>query len=265
MSPAHDARPVQPCAASAAFPLAAVATLGCVRAGADGTSSPARSQERPGDGASPGVCAGRTSPRSRRKKRRRPRAAGRSRPGRTAREQSGVPRVGRAKEGGTAGPGRPAASSLRRTATRPARRTARRRSDRDVPPGPRPGRPARHGARGPRVLAASATSSTAASSRPRDGEPWVFYEGPPTANGMPGTHHVEARVFKDVFPRYQTMKGRHVPRKAGWDCHGLPGRARRREASSASPASRTSRRTASPSSTPAAASRSSGTSTSSRR
>ncbi len=56
----------------------------------------------------------------------------------------------------------------------------------------------------------------------RDGEPWVFYEGPPTANGMPGTHHVEARVFKDVFPRYQTMRGRHVPRRAGWDCHGLP-------------------------------------------
>ncbi len=56
-----------------------------------------------------------------------------------------------------------------------------------------------------------------------EGRPlWVFYEGPPTANGMPGTHHVEARVFKDVFPRYRTMKGWHVPRKAGWDCHGLP-------------------------------------------
>ena len=51
---------------------------------------------------------------------------------------------------------------------------------------------------------------------------WVFYEGPPTANGTPGTHHIEARVFKDVFPRYRTMKGYHVPRKAGWDCHGLP-------------------------------------------
>ena len=51
---------------------------------------------------------------------------------------------------------------------------------------------------------------------------WNFYEGPPTANGMPGTHHVEARVFKDVFPRYRTMRGQHVPRKAGWDCHGLP-------------------------------------------
>ncbi|MEY3319121.1 MAG: hypothetical protein RL540_1493, partial [Actinomycetota bacterium] len=55
-----------------------------------------------------------------------------------------------------------------------------------------------------------------------DGESWTFYEGPPTANGMPGTHHIEARVFKDVFPRYHTMKGKHVIRKAGWDCHGLP-------------------------------------------
>ncbi|NBU32154.1 MAG: isoleucine--tRNA ligase [Actinobacteria bacterium] len=54
------------------------------------------------------------------------------------------------------------------------------------------------------------------------GPTWVFYEGPPTANGKPGTHHVEARVFKDVFPRFRTMKGYHVPRKAGWDCHGLP-------------------------------------------
>jgi isoleucyl-tRNA synthetase len=53
-------------------------------------------------------------------------------------------------------------------------------------------------------------------------QPWTFYEGPPTANGMPGTHHIEARVFKDVFPRYQTMKGKYVTRKAGWDCHGLP-------------------------------------------
>jgi isoleucyl-tRNA synthetase len=51
---------------------------------------------------------------------------------------------------------------------------------------------------------------------------WSFYEGPPTANGRPGAHHVEARVFKDLFPRFQTMKGWHVPRRAGWDCHGLP-------------------------------------------
>jgi len=55
-----------------------------------------------------------------------------------------------------------------------------------------------------------------------DAPRWVFYEGPPTANGMPGAHHLEARVFKDVFPRFQTMRGRHVPRRAGWDCHGLP-------------------------------------------
>ena len=53
-------------------------------------------------------------------------------------------------------------------------------------------------------------------------EPWVFYEGPPTANGLPGIHHVLARVFKDLFPRYQTMKGKYVLRKGGWDTHGLP-------------------------------------------
>ncbi|MGA8209013.1 MAG: isoleucine--tRNA ligase, partial [Nocardioidaceae bacterium] len=53
-------------------------------------------------------------------------------------------------------------------------------------------------------------------------ERWTFYEGPPTANGRPGTHHVEARVFKDVFPRYRTMRGYLVERKGGWDCHGLP-------------------------------------------
>ena len=58
--------------------------------------------------------------------------------------------------------------------------------------------------------------------RTAGGAPWTFYEGPPTANGMPGVHHVEARVFKDLFPRFQTMRGRHVRRKAGWDCHGLP-------------------------------------------
>ncbi len=53
-------------------------------------------------------------------------------------------------------------------------------------------------------------------------EVWSFYEGPPTANGRPGSHHVLARVFKDVYPRYKTMCGYRVPRKAGWDCHGLP-------------------------------------------
>jgi isoleucyl-tRNA synthetase len=57
----------------------------------------------------------------------------------------------------------------------------------------------------------------------REGAPvWSFYEGPPTANGRPGSHHVLSRVFKDIFPRYRTMCGFNVPRKAGWDCHGLP-------------------------------------------
>ncbi|MGM0364918.1 MAG: isoleucine--tRNA ligase [Actinomycetota bacterium] len=56
----------------------------------------------------------------------------------------------------------------------------------------------------------------------RGKEKFVFYEGPPTANGAPGVHHVLSRVFKDIFPRYKTMKGFHVPRKAGWDTHGLP-------------------------------------------
>jgi isoleucyl-tRNA synthetase len=57
----------------------------------------------------------------------------------------------------------------------------------------------------------------------RAGAPeWVFYEGPPTANGKPGVHHVEARTFKDVYPRFRTMTGHLVRRKGGWDCHGLP-------------------------------------------
>ncbi len=57
--------------------------------------------------------------------------------------------------------------------------------------------------------------------RPAD-QLFSFYEGPPTANGAPGVHHVLSRVFKDLFPRYQTMRGRRVPRKGGWDTHGLP-------------------------------------------
>ena len=59
--------------------------------------------------------------------------------------------------------------------------------------------------------------------RRRRGAPqWVFYEGPPTANGRPGAHHVLARVFKDIYPRYKTMRGHLVERKGGWDTHGLP-------------------------------------------
>ncbi|SHI68124.1 Isoleucyl-tRNA synthetase [Arenibacter nanhaiticus] len=53
-------------------------------------------------------------------------------------------------------------------------------------------------------------------------ESYVFYEGPPSANGLPGIHHVMARTIKDIFPRYKTMKGFQVKRKAGWDTHGLP-------------------------------------------
>jgi isoleucyl-tRNA synthetase len=63
----------------------------------------------------------------------------------------------------------------------------------------------------------------AESLRRREGAPrWGFYEGPPTANGPPALHHVLARVFKDIFPRYKTMCGYLVERKGGWDCHGLP-------------------------------------------
>lgn len=57
----------------------------------------------------------------------------------------------------------------------------------------------------------------------REGKPeYVFFEGPPTANGKPGVHHVLARAFKDIFPRYKTMRGYHVSRRGGWDTHGLP-------------------------------------------
>ena len=57
----------------------------------------------------------------------------------------------------------------------------------------------------------------------REGKPpYVFFEGPPSANGLPGVHHVLARAIKDIFPRYKTMKGFQVKRKAGWDTHGLP-------------------------------------------
>ena len=63
----------------------------------------------------------------------------------------------------------------------------------------------------------------AESMKTREGCPsFVFYEGPPSANGMPGIHHVMARTIKDIFCRYKTMKGYHVKRKAGWDTHGLP-------------------------------------------
>ena len=59
------------------------------------------------------------------------------------------------------------------------------------------------------------------SSRPKE-NPFVFFEGPPSANGLPGIHHVMARALKDLFCRYKTLKGYRVNRKAGWDTHGLP-------------------------------------------
>jgi isoleucyl-tRNA synthetase len=63
----------------------------------------------------------------------------------------------------------------------------------------------------------------AESMRRREGaERWVFWEGPPTANGRPGVHHVLARAFKDIYPRFKTMRGHLVERKGGWDTHGLP-------------------------------------------
>src|SRR3954469_6647347 len=75
-----------------------------------------------------------------------------------------------------------------------------------------------------RVLRRWAVDDTFAESlrRREDAPEWVFYEGPPTANGRPGIHHVWARIFKDLYPRFHTMRGKYVARKAGWDCHGLP-------------------------------------------
>src|SRR5665213_703666 len=58
--------------------------------------------------------------------------------------------------------------------------------------------------------------------RPAKSEQFVFYEGPPTANGRPGVHHILSRAFKDIIPRFKTMQGFYVPRKGGWDTHGLP-------------------------------------------
>jgi len=55
-----------------------------------------------------------------------------------------------------------------------------------------------------------------------ENKPFVFFEGPPSANGLPGIHHVMARAIKDIFCRYKTLKGYQVKRKAGWDTHGLP-------------------------------------------
>ena len=65
------------------------------------------------------------------------------------------------------------------------------------------------------------TFNKSITSRPEN-NPFVFYEGPPSSNGLPGIHHVMARTIKDVFCRFKTLKGFRVNRKAGWDTHGLP-------------------------------------------
>ncbi len=72
------------------------------------------------------------------------------------------------------------------------------------------------------IFAKSVARNQGAPETPDTQGHWTFYEGPPTANGRPGTHHVESRTFKDIFPRFKTMQGRQVSRKGGWDCHGLP-------------------------------------------
>ena len=69
--------------------------------------------------------------------------------------------------------------------------------------------------------ASAKTFERSVEERPVD-KPWVFYEGPPSANGRPGIHHVMARTVKDLFCRYHTMLGQRVERKGGWDTHGLP-------------------------------------------
>jgi isoleucyl-tRNA synthetase len=72
------------------------------------------------------------------------------------------------------------------------------------------------------VLASWNERGIAVKSVDRAGAPFVFFEGPPTANGKPGIHHVASRAFKDLYPRYQTMRAHRVLRRAGWDTHGLP-------------------------------------------
>ena len=122
--------------------------------------------------------------------------------------------------------GREALARARSAASWPPRR--RRRSCDHAATAPWPAVPSIPSSRSPSSRSrcssagASATSSRESLRRREGAEPWVFYEGPPTANGRPGSHHVLARVFKDIYPRFKTMRGYYVERKGGWDCHGLP-------------------------------------------
>ena len=193
--------------------------------GVDGTSSPTHGHERPGDGESPGAGQEEDHPGA---AGRAPGTAAPRRPGSVepaAVDPTGSPMkwVGEqvAGQGGWYRGARlsTATSSLRleqQDEAMPPTMTV------VVPARPPAGRPARPRARGARALARAPDLREVAWPATASGRRWTFYEGPPTANGMPGTHHIEARVFKDVFPRFRTMQGYHVDRKAGWDCHGLP-------------------------------------------
>ena len=124
------------------------------------------------------------------------------------------------KRGGTAGPTpRPGTEGTRRSACADGRGRYRDDAVRaGGSEGELPGARARH----PRVLEGRRRLPPLARRTARGAPLWMFYEGPPTANGKPGVHHVEPRTFKDVYPRFKTMTGHLVPRKGGWDCHGLP-------------------------------------------
>src|SRR6267154_2312444 len=203
-----------------------------------GTAAAGNGQERPGDGESPGArpadqitpgAAGRTAPA--------PAAPGREQLTRTGRqliERAANRPAGQiaVKEGGTAGP--PLAVS-RPSSDPSTSQPIRQCHDRWRSPMPPSG--AHDVAYFPSVPAAIDLPAMEheilarwqdgkfferSLERTAGGPRWTFYEGPPTANGMPGVHHIEARVFKDVFPRFKTMQGFHVPRQGGWDCHGLP-------------------------------------------
>ncbi len=80
----------------------------------------------------------------------------------------------------------------------------------------------KHAEREERILAYWKKKGIFEKTLKKKGKNFIFYEGPPTANGHPGIHHLEARAFKDAIPRYKTMQGFHVRRKGGWDTHGLP-------------------------------------------
>ena len=183
-----------------------------------GTSSRGRSQERPGDGGARGRARGvKITPEPPEEQRRR----APSRPGRRPNEAGASARAG-GQGGWYRGARRHPARVVPPAAATYDRRDRTPLTSHGVPPDARPGGPARARARGARPLAGAGRVRPHRSPQTADGPLWTFYEGPPTANGKPGTHHVEARVFKDLFPRFKTMKGFHVPRRAGWDCHGLP-------------------------------------------